>query len=99
MGITGVGIAYGVSNAMIFIAINLFPLFVPELKDAIQYPTWETFHDLKPYFGKGIPLACLILCEWMAYDIQIVLSGYMGITEQSCNIVQANITLLFFGLA
>lgn len=42
-------------------------------------PTKEVFHDLRAYLKKGLPLAYMMLFEWMAFDFLVIMIGAIGV--------------------
>lgn len=83
MGIKGVGLSIGLANFMIFIGLNIYPLFVKEARGAMRLPTVDSFKNLDEYLTKGVPLALMIFVEWLAFEFLILMSGALGVAEQA----------------
>lgn len=56
MGIKGIGLASGLSNLLIFIGLTIYPMLIPELKEAVKLPTSEMFNDLSHYMTMALPI-------------------------------------------
>ena len=51
----------------------------------VQWPTLKIFdvEGLKHYASIGIPAALMLCIEWWAFEITVILAGYMSITDQA----------------
>lgn len=79
MGIRGAGIGTGLSNALIFILMNLYALCQESVKEAITCPDASTFQDLHGYLKFGIPSTLMLWAEWWAFEIIVLMGGWLGV--------------------
>ena len=66
LGMKGSGLAMCLAHTLIFIGLNVYPMFIKEPKGLIRKPTREAFYNLKEYIQKGAPVAMVFCCNCMA---------------------------------
>ena len=86
------------AHLIIFIGLNLYPLFVKDAKELIRRPTIEATQNLKEYFEKGIPLSVMLCFEWTALEALVLMSGALGVAEQATQTIFMNTLVLFSGM-
>lgn len=99
MGVKGVGVASAFSNAFILLGINIYPLFVPKVKDAMRLPTRDAFREWKDYLKKGIPVSFMLCFEWWAFEFIVIMAGSLGVVELSVQTIFMNVIVVLFALA
>ena len=78
-GVIGGGMAYATTNILIYVTIIIHSTFVPRIKKALFWPTAEAFKDWGEYLGISIPATVMICAEWWAFELLILLAGYLGV--------------------
>ena len=96
MGLRGAGFAMALSNILIFIAMNIYLLFVEETKKAVRWPDKRMFKDIRQYLELGIPASLSLCFDWWAYEIMILFCGLIGVNEQAGQIIIQNFYTLLF---
>ncbi len=105
--VMGYGI-YGCSwGTVITYVINSFVVTVycgyirKDLKESFFFPTRECFDDLWDYFKIGLPSSAMISLEWWSFEIQAVMSSYLGILYGGSMVILINtltvLTMIPFG--
>jgi len=84
MGMKGAGMAIAMSNALIFIAMNVYMLFIDEIQEAVKWPDKRMFKDIWPYLKLGVPSSLSICFDWWAFELMTLFSGILGVKEQAC---------------
>lgn len=97
MGIAGIGLAMALANLLIFIGLNMYPLFIEEAKDAINWPSKDSFNHLGDYLKKGIPLSLMIFFEWLSFEVMILMCGLLGVAAQATQTIILNTIIPVFG--
>lgn len=96
MGIEGVGLASGLSNLFIFFGITLYPMFIPEVREALKLPNREIFYDLGYYMRMALPICFMQCFEWWAFEVIVLMSGAFGVVELAAQTILINVINIFY---
>lgn len=96
MGIKGAGVGTGLSNALIFILMNLYALCQESVSEAITCPNAETFKDLRGYLEFGIPSTLMLWAEWWAFELIVLMGGWLGVEQQAALVILLTLADFFF---
>jgi MATE family multidrug resistance protein len=99
LAIAGVGYASSTTNFIIYMSLLGYTASIPEIREAVQMPTMDTFRGIGEYLGLGIPSAAMLCLEWWAFEIMTLITGYIGVTEQAAQIILLNIVGTTFMIA
>lgn len=91
MDVKGLGLATALTNLLIFLFVTVYAHCLPEIKEALFWPNAQTFSGWGEYLRFGVPAAVMICAEWWAFDILVILSGWIGVEQQAAIIVQFTI--------
>ena len=53
----------------------------------MTWPTMEATRDLGEYLRKGVPLSLMLCFEWWAFEVIILMSGWLGVAVQAAQTV------------
>jgi len=99
MEIKGVALATFLTYFSQFIFVEIYGLFVPEVRAAMFFPTKESFREWGSYLKLSIPSTLMLCAEWWAFEVLILLAGYIGVVEQAAQILLFNMIALMFMVA
>lgn len=99
MSIQGVGLASSLSNLIIYISLLNYTTYIPEIKEAVQWPNKQMFRGIIEYLSLGFPSAMMLCLEWWAFEAMTLLTGYIGVDEQAAQIIMFNIIGILFMFA
>lgn len=80
LGVVGFGIAVSISNATTCILLLLLTLREEKIKEAIFFPSSESFYGIYEYLRIAIPSTMMTCMDWWSFEIMIFTSGYFGKT-------------------
>jgi len=99
LAIVGIGIANVFSNAIIFGSLLVFTHHQDDLEEALQMPDSRIFRGLNSYFILAFPSTLMLILDWGAFEILVLISGFLGVTEQASCILIMNIVVLAYMVA
>lgn len=69
-----------------------------DLTEALEIKLTDSriYNDMYTYFKIGLPNIAVIFVDWSTYEIMTLISGYIGVTEQSSQIICLNVLALMF---
>ncbi len=82
-GILGTGIASGLTNFFALIIVLIFTYCTDDIKEAVFLPDRRSYVGLSEYLKIGIPQTIMACSEWWAYELQTILTGYLGVKAQA----------------
>ena len=56
---------------------------IPEIREALFWPTFESLTGWGEYLAISIPVTAMICASWWAFEIFVLASGFIGIKEQA----------------
>jgi Na+-driven multidrug efflux pump len=95
-GVIGTGIAACLTNAFILAGNIHVTNIQPSLKEALDVKLFDpkVFENIYQYLQIGFPSMVIMFLDWTSFQILSMLSGYIGVTEQACQIILWNIMSL-----
>lgn len=78
-GLYGIGMAGFITNLITFMGMNIYPLYIEEIREAIKTPDRRVFNDLVPYLKLGLPISMMLCFEWWSFEVIVLFAGYMGV--------------------
>lgn len=96
MGISGVGIAGSVSNLVVYLCLLKYTSIIPDIQEALSWPSSSSFTGLEDYLRIGIPSALMLCIEWWAFEVMTLVTGYISVDAQASQVVILNIIALMF---
>jgi len=66
------------------------------MKDALFWPTRDAFTCWGEYLKISIPTLFMLCPEWWAFELLIILSGYIGVNDQAVMVVSLNLVGILF---
>ena len=85
--IYGAGLAMTVSNLVQFTIITILSHNIPRIKDALFWPTMDSFREWNEYLSISLPATMMLCAEWWAFEINVVASGYFGVAQLAANTI------------
>lgn len=71
-----------------------------DMKEAnLYYPDGKIFNNLGEYFRIGSTLAIMMCLDWWVWELQILVSGLLGVEDQATTIIIMNIILIGYMFA
>ena len=67
MDVDGLGYATMVTYLLTFLFVTVYSHCIKEIKDALFFPTRDTFHGWYAYLAIGIPAMVMIMAEGWAF--------------------------------
>ena len=98
MGIYGISLASTISSSLALFPMLIFPLFVPDIREAISLPTRKVFNDMGEYLNKAIPIMFMQCFEWWAFELIVLMSGAIGVIELAVQTFAISIIVLFYNI-
>jgi len=96
MGVTGLGIATAITYFTMLIIISINAYCITHIREAIFFPTVESFRDWGEYFHLSVPATVMICAEWWSFEILVILSGILGVVEQGSQVITFNVCAQMF---
>lgn len=90
----GGGIAMAVSNLFTYGLMHLvLKRSLPEAHEAfdIEWHDKRNFDEIWDYLKLGIPSMLMLVLEWTAASVMTVIAGRIGLVDQTCAVLYANI--------
>jgi Na+-driven multidrug efflux pump len=79
-----------------FVTVLLLAHNVPRLRKALFWPTKESFDDWAEYFAVSVPATIMICASWWGFELVIVASSYLGVSQLAANVIMQNISVVQF---
>ena len=84
MEIAGLAYAKAIQELIVFCIETIYVLcFLPQVKDAIQWPSREVFQELAEYFKLAIPAVIIFSLFWFCFELYVVIAGTFGPANQA----------------
>jgi len=96
LGIVGIGIANVCSSTIQLVALLLFTHAQPDLQEALFIPSLDQVFPVYDYITLAIPGTLMLMLDWGAFEILVLLSGLIGVDDQAACILVMNIVLLAY---
>ena len=95
-GLWGAGLAMSINSALRFLMLELFLSWKPELNGHII--TKETFsiRGIRHFLGLGIPSFLLVAVEWVAFELQSVIAGWVSTQGLAAHVACVNVIAIVF---
>jgi len=93
-GIVGTGYASTITNLMNYTFLIIISFTNSEIRKTMVFPDRRSINGIKGYLKIGAPVVFMSAVEFWVYDIMILMSGFIGVQAQACQIVA--ITLIEF---
>ena len=78
-GVIGGGMATATTNILIYATITLHSNCIPRIQKALFWPTADSFTEWREYLSISLPATVMICAEWWAFEILIILAGYISV--------------------
>jgi len=70
----------------------VYPFFVVDIKSSlVPFSFYDSFSGWKEYVSISAPAALMVCAEWWCFEIMIVLSGMVGISDQGAQVISLGI--------
>ena len=79
MDITGIAIAYTITQSTLIIFVTVYAACVPEIADAIHLPDADALKEWRSYLRLGIPVMIMLWAEDSGFHALTLLSGLIGV--------------------
>ena len=82
MGITGTGVSNLITSVLGYLALVIYELSQPDLKEVIALPTRQAFaaSGIWEYVKLGAPSTAMICLDWWIWEFMIYFSGLFGVS-------------------
>lgn len=70
--------------------LSVYCMRKESLKESFFFPTKECFENMWDYFKIGIPSSAMISIEWWSFELQAVMSSYLGILYGGSMVIMIN---------
>ena len=91
MGVNGVPMAMVMTESLKLLIIFIYARSLPEMEDALFWPTMDVFTGWGQYLKLSIPTILMLLPEWWAFEFLIIMAGYIGVKDQAVMVVSLNL--------
>jgi len=96
LGIVGIGIANVCSSTVQLVALLLFTHAQPDFQEALYIPSLRQVCQVYDYITLAIPGTLMLMLDWGAFEILVLISGLIGVNDQAACILVMNIVLLAY---
>lgn len=100
LGVIGIGYTATLSDLFLLLG-NIFMTYLcSDLKDALKISICnkEVYKNICEYLKIGIPGIFIMMSAWGSYEILNILSGFLGVHNQACQVILCNIQILLFNI-
>ena len=80
-------------------SLLIFTHIQNDLQEALSKPDSKVFRGLNSYFNLALPSTVMLILDWGAFEILVLISGFLGVTEQASCILIMNIVVLAYMVA
>lgn len=100
LGVVGIGFTATLSNLFLLIGNIIMTHCCSDLKEALQVTICnkDVFNNLCEYLTLGVPGIFIMMSTWGSYEILNILSGFLGVKNQACQVILNNIKILLYNL-
>ena len=91
-GILGLGISMTITNFSMLLLVEVYSLrCIASIRESIFLPDKTSIEGWGEYLKLGVPAMLMIWCEWMAFEVMIIMSGWIGDKHQAALLLVYNI--------
>lgn len=83
LDIQGLGIATNLTYIIYFLCLLLYTHNIPELQEALIWPTREVFQEWGEYIKLSISSTVMLCAEEWSYEILTLMAGMIGVKQQA----------------
>ena len=80
-GIEGIAYASLITYSSMFVFVTIFSHCLEDLKEALFWPTRDTFIGWGQYFKIGLPSVIMLCAESWAFQIMVVFAGLISVND------------------
>ena len=81
LGVEGLGYSTTITFFTMLVVITINTCFIEKISKCIFFPDLESFSGWGSYFKLSIPATVMLCAEMWLFDINVILSGILGVIE------------------
>ena len=91
LGVEGLGYSTTITYFTMLVVITINTCLIEKISKCIFFPTLESFSGWGAYFKLSIPATVMLCAEWWCFEINVILSGILGVIEQAVFVIVFNV--------
>ncbi|CDW87432.1 multidrug resistance [Stylonychia lemnae] len=96
LGIRATAMAFSITNFINMFILLVFISRISQLKDAIFWPSKDSFRGLGEYLKIGLFSTAIIFLEWSSFEFMTLLSAFLGVNSTGAQAVLFNFECLIY---
>jgi MATE family multidrug resistance protein len=95
-GLWGAGLAMSINSTLRFVMLELFLSWKPELRGHTFTKEMFSLRGIRHFLGLGIPSFLLVAVEWVAFELQSVIAGWVSTQGLAAHVACVNVVAIVF---
>jgi MATE family multidrug resistance protein len=95
-GLWGAGLSMSINSTLRFVMLEVFLSWKPALRGHEWTREMFSIRGIRHFLGLGIPSFLLVAVEWMAFELQSVIAGWISTQGLAAHIAGINVIAIVF---